>query len=642
MANKQPKKQVAGATIQQKINVPSPVRSKTLPQSAKLALLLGILSLLLYANTLKNGFVLDDFHVIIENTIVTKGVSAIPEILATPYRRGYLITGSDLYRPLSLVMFATEYQLFGKSPAPYHSINILLFAGCVILLFFFLDDLFEHKKTEVAFIASLLFALHPIHTEVVANIKSRDELLCFFFAFLSLNVFCKYVKTGKISQLLAGCLCFFLSLLAKETVITFLAIIPFVFFFYKNNSKPASAYITAGIVLVAVLFLAVRFSVLNHYDANQPDSIKFIDNALVKPGLSAESRIATAILMMGYYLRLLLIPYPLICDYSFASIPFTHFSDPLVIASLAAYAILVVSMIKLFLRDKRDPFAFSILFFLATASLFTNVFFLLGATMGERFMFFPSVGFCLAVALLVDKLISKNDATAPLLKNNKVMAPLIVLSVGYAVVTFGRNSEWSDNYTLYSSDVKKVPDNCKLNYNLSVDLHNIAKEEKDPAKQRKAIDEAIVSLRRALAVYPDFDDAEANLAFSYFFIQQFDSSELHDKRALQINPGNDYAINDLAGAYFFRKNYPGALSLYERSISVNPGYVNSYANAGICNLYMNKYDSAVYYCNRAIAADQGFNSSYEILAATYHAMNKPDSARKYELIAQKNNPGFKL
>src|ERR1700753_2036026 len=117
----------------------------------KLAFLLGLIAFIVYANSFSNGYALDDYSVITENKIVTKGVSAIPQILHTPYRRGFFITSNELYRPLSLVMFAIEYQLFGGTPLYGHIINVMLFSACVILLFIFLDLLFESQKTGVAF-----------------------------------------------------------------------------------------------------------------------------------------------------------------------------------------------------------------------------------------------------------------------------------------------------------------------------------------------------------------------------------------------------------------------------------------------------------------------------------------------------------
>ena len=125
---------------------PAALTTTKFPLTRTLAILLGVISLFVYANTLKNGYALDDYNVLVNNTYITKGVSAIPQILSTPYRWGNVTSSNDLYRPLSLVMFATEYQFFGKNPMPNHLVNILLFAGCVILLFFFLDNLFERKK----------------------------------------------------------------------------------------------------------------------------------------------------------------------------------------------------------------------------------------------------------------------------------------------------------------------------------------------------------------------------------------------------------------------------------------------------------------------------------------------------------------
>ena len=192
----------------------------------RLSLLLGLLTVIIYANTLKNGFTLDDVVAIRDNKTVTQGISAIPTLLTSPYHYGWSPDFHDnLYRPLSLMMFATEYQFFQLDPLPYHSVNILLYACCVIALFIFLYKLFQRTKIEMAFIAALLFALHPIHTEVVANVKSADELLCFFFSFLCLNVLVRYAESGKMWQLPAGAFCFLLALLSKETAITFLLVI---------------------------------------------------------------------------------------------------------------------------------------------------------------------------------------------------------------------------------------------------------------------------------------------------------------------------------------------------------------------------------------------------------------------------------
>jgi len=599
----------------------------------KLAFLLGIISFVVYANTLKNGYAIDDSMMLVNNTIVAKGVAAIPELFSTPHQRGFHEITNDEYRPLPMVLLAIEYQFFEKNFLPYHLMNILLFAGCVVLLFFFLDNLFVRKKTAVAFIAALLFALHPIHTEVVANIKSSDEILCFFFAFLSLNVFIRYIHNGKAALLIAGSFCLFLSYLSKETVVTFLAIIPLVFFFFLNENKKRSLHICAGMVLVTILFLVIRFSILNYYHANNMTLIGGIENALAKQGLTFESRLATAILIMGYYLKLLFVPYPLICDYSYNTIPYVHFSDPLVLISLALYIFPGLLAIIRFVKNHKDPYAFGIAFFLITISLFSNILFLIKATLGERFLFYPSVGFCLIAALLIEKWVGKSDLQ--LLKHPKTLSLLIPLCIVYLFITIDRNSDWFDDYTLYRTDVKKAPDNCRLNYYAGFQIFGKAKQEPNPAIRTDMLQEATRYFRKALVINPDYYFSAADLGAAYFAENRYDSAEIYDKTALRILPGLLLTRNNLSGVYLHTKQYPADIALCKESIALFPENIYAYADIGVSYMNTGKQDSAIYFLNKGIAIDPGFYGFYAVYADLYHALGNMDSVRKYQYLAQK-------
>ncbi len=605
--------------------------------SLKMAILLGVIAFMAYANTFSNNYALDDFTVIRDNNIVTKGMSAIPQILTTPYRRGWFITTNDLYRPLSLIMFATEYQLFDGEPKVSHVMNVLVFAGCVILLFLFLDELFGKKRTGVAFFATLLFALHPIHTEVVANIKSRDELLCFFFAFLSLNMFLKYANSGLMKHLLYGIVAFFLSYLSKETVISFLFIIPFVFYFYKNENKTRSLYITISAVGVSVLFLIVRFSVLRHYDANTTSIVSFIDNHLVKAPSPAIA-FATEILILGKYIALLFVPYPLVCDYSYNSVPFASLGNIWVILSLVFYIAIAVFGIMRLVKKPKDPYAFAILFFLATIALFSNIVFIIGAPMAERFVFFASVGFCLAIALIVDQFLAgakEEEATMGTITNPKMLAIFVPVCLVFGFMVVNRNGDWLDNYTLFKTDVKKSPNDSRIAYYLGTEMVvTNAKSEGNPEVRKQIIQEASTYLKQALRIYPDYTDANASLGDAYFKLAIYDSAEHYDKRALEIDPKYTIAINNLAGVYFMTNRYEKALEVCQKAIVLNPNYVNAYANIGLCYMRMGKYDMALTNLYKAISLDPNFLSAYENLALTYKALGKEDSVRKYNLLAQ--------
>ncbi len=607
--------------------------------NTKLAILLGIIACIVYFNTLSNGYVLDDFTVIKNNRIITKGISAIGEIFTTPYRRGWFITHNDLYRPLSLAMFAVECDLGGGSPTIGHFMNMLVFAGGVSMLFIFLNSLFDQKKTAVAFIAALLFALHPIHTEVVANIKSRDELLCFFFAFLSLNLFLKYSHTGAMKQLLLGSLCFFLSYISKETVVTFLAVIPMIFFFYKNENKERSLYITISAVIVTALFLSIRFAVLRHYDANTDSFVAYMDNFLTKPPSSA-SALATEILILGQYLKLLFVPYPLVCDYSYNSIPFVTFGDIGVLVSLVLYVAAGVVAIYRLIKMPKDPFAFAILFFLITISLFSNIPFTIGAAMAERFVYFASVGFCLIIALLIERFLIGEDSGVGAIKSTKVLAVLVPICIIYASICNGRNKDWFNNETLFRADVVHAVNDARLNYYLGTELvTEKSKAEGNPAVVKQIIDEGCGYLRNALSVYPEYDDAHAAIGDAFFKIGQYDSAEIHDKRALQLNPKFVIALNNLAGVYFMRSQYDTAILYCRKSIERSPDFVNAYANLGLCYMRLGKFDSSLRNLYIAISKDANFISSYDNMAFTYKAMGKMDSARKYDEIAKELKAG---
>jgi hypothetical protein len=143
---------------------------------------LALAAFLLYAGTLRHGYVLDDYSLIKENTVTTQGIHALPRIFRTAYRDGNFNDG--VYRPLSKAMFAVEWELAPDKPALGHFINVLIYSLTGTLLFFTLTR-YLPGNLLVPFLTTALFLAHPIHTEVVANIKGRDELMCFFFLLIA-------------------------------------------------------------------------------------------------------------------------------------------------------------------------------------------------------------------------------------------------------------------------------------------------------------------------------------------------------------------------------------------------------------------------------------------------------------------------
>lgn len=588
----------------------------------KMCFILSVICFLLYANTLQNGYVLDDATVVTSNTIVKKGLEGIPELLVTPRLKGYeQARDEESYRPVPLITSAIEYQFFGENPAIGHFFNILFFIGCVIGLFLFLCKLSGPPKMQVAFLAALLFALHPIHTEVVANIKSRDELLCFLFAFFALNQFIDYARNGKLLHLCAGAFLLFLSFISKETSVSFVLLIPLVFFFYVNEDKRRSMFVVAATFVAAGCLFAIRAAVLPGHGHN---AIVYLSNPLVNVE-STVDRVATAVMVLGMYLKLLFIPHPLICDYSYNTIPMAGPGNIYAIISGVVYLLLAAVGVYRLLKKDKDPWAFSILLFLVSIGLFSNIFFLVYSEMAERFLFFASAGFCLALAVACDRWVWKDaDSNSSLLKNRRAMGILVLVCLVFALLTVSRNADWKDNYTLFSTDIEKAKDNCALNFFMAGELSKNEANAPLAATQNGSIS----YLNRAVAIYPDFEGAHASLGSIYDRLHVIDSGIVHDKRAVELNPANTVATYNLARGYYFLKNYPEAIKYFKKATELQPDVMLAHLNLARCYLDNMEYDSAIVYFNKTLALEPGQQIAKQGLYMAFEIKRKMDSVKK--------------
>jgi tetratricopeptide (TPR) repeat protein len=642
MANKPNKRPQAQpqAQPQPKAATPKPAVKATpapKPQSEKkgvsigvLCAILAVVSFLLYANTLMNDFVMDDVMVLKDNRIVLKGFDGVMELFQTPHMYGYLTIPNDLYRPFSLVMFAIEYELFELSPTGYHLFNILWFAGAVVMFFLFLDKFFDRKKTLIAFIGALIFAVHPIHTEVVANIKSRDEIMSFFFAFLAMNLFINYMKKGSMLQLVLGSVAMFLSFISKETSFTLIPVIGLLFFFYINDDRKRAIFILGGTLLAAAIFWGIRTSVLNEYNANQPGAaVEFIDNAL--SALSGVEKFATEVVVMGLYLKLMFIPHPLLSTYSFNSIATSSLADWRFWLSLLAYGFIIYVAITRFIKNKRDPWAFAIIFYLASLSLFSNFPFLMGAELAERFAFFASVGFCLAAGLALEKWVIHGQAdNMGFIKNGKVLAILAPLCLLFAGLTIARNTNWKSEYALYSADVANSPNDARLHHNLATAIaETVYPKETDTTKLRSWDEMSLMHLRRALEIYPTYADANVEMGRIYDRQKQYDSALKYNKRALELNPTNATAINNLGSIYLTSGRWAESIPYFKRAAEVNPNFKYAYLNLGKAYGALKIYDSAIMNYHKLLAVDPSYADAVMEIATNFFYMQRYDSSEYY-------------
>jgi protein O-mannosyl-transferase len=323
--------------------------------SQKMYWFIPLLAFLLYANTLSHDFVLDDGIVITENDFTKKGFGGIWQILTTDSFHGFfkdgdkqnLVSGGR-YRPLSVVLFAVEYQFFGKNAFLGHLFTIIWYSFMCFILLITLQLLFKEVKHGklIATIAAIIFTIHPIHTEAVANIKGRDEILSLLFSVLALYSLLIWIDERKKMGLYAGIFSFFLGLLAKENAITFLGVIPLAIWLFRSNDTKLA--IKTGLVLLVpgIVFLAIRQSILG--DTFVAESMELMNNPFLKfeggryiPFTSGE-RLATIIFTWLLYLKLLFWPLVLTHDYYPRHIEMMTFANWQVILSVLVHLFLVI------------------------------------------------------------------------------------------------------------------------------------------------------------------------------------------------------------------------------------------------------------------------------------------------------------
>ncbi|HXU27627.1 MAG TPA: hypothetical protein VN698_10375, partial [Bacteroidia bacterium] len=424
-------------------------------------ILIAALSFLLYANTLQHGFVLDDIAVIQNNSFVQQGISGIPKILTTFYWQGYWNSNAGLYRPTSLIAFAIEHQLSNK-PFIHHFFNVVYYSLLCCLLFQFLCTVFNKINPRFFLLAVLLFIVHPIHTEVVANIKSRDEIFALLFFLLACQqLYASPTKTTK--SILLSSLFFLLALLSKEGVI---ALLPIIFLIDYQREKQILPLLKHRYMLLitAALWLAWHQYIIASSTA--PRLVyTYNDNSLFSTSSLLQQK-ATALGMFATYIVKAFYPYTLSYDYSFNQIPIINlFSFP-AIAGLLIFAALIYVAYKN--TNTHWLITFSIALLILPLLLTANIFFNIGATMADRFLFTSTIGSCIIICWLVFKIFKINltDKTNPSTAQYTILAVLLLFSIQ----TLTRNRVWQSNYTLFKHDVKNSPNSARVHYNNALAL----------------------------------------------------------------------------------------------------------------------------------------------------------------------------
>lgn len=423
---------------------------------------------LLNIGTSQFDFTLDDPLVVSQNIYVDKGLDGIVDIWTHTNREGYDGHKESNYRPFSISLFAIENQLFGKKPATHHFIHVLYYVLAVVLVFRFLSFVFRSNTPHLAGWITLLFAIHPIHTEVVANLKSRDEITALIGVLISLISCLKFIDVKSIKWLALFVLGLGISFFSKESALPLVAIIPITLYFFRSL-KSREAFIIYG----ATAGIALFYFFMRIYVAGTPGpDFTLSENAFFQ-FLVPERNIA-ALSLLPRYLFLLIFPYWLTADYSFNQLSLGGYKDPFTYLGLMLAIGLIYFVVKRL--AKKEPGMYGILFFASFYLVTSNIFFLTGSTLAERFMFIPSLGFIIAAVYYLNNHFFINK------RKTYGMYVLIPVFLFFILKTLDRNRDFKSNEIIYKVTAETSPQSvraltkyARLLYNKSLAANSISR-----------------------------------------------------------------------------------------------------------------------------------------------------------------------
>ncbi len=512
-------------------------------------LILVFTVLMCYGNTIYNDYSLDDSIVVTQNSYVQKGISGIPDIVSNPY---LVYKGQKAeYRPINEIILAIEFQCWGMNPHLSHLISLILYIVCVCLLFLVLSKVFSLDKIHpiLPFIVSVFYAVHPSHTEVVASIKNREELLSVLFVFPSLFYFHKFFTTGnRIAFAILSILFLFLSYFSKLIslpVIAVMILMGFYFQFHKTRKWDFIIFISAVVILTAGYS-----SILYSFGQR---SINFIENPLAS-NTDVSVWIGTSFETLLFYFRFMFFPYPFRFFYGYNVIPLIPFTSPVSILSFIIHLSLGILGIIMFFKKKIT--GFFICAYLICILMYSNFLAIYPGIVSERALFFPGIWFIVFISLLIYYFY--NSVTVKLfLPGFKKIIILIsfLFFLSYSWLTIQRNFQWKNRITLMGADIKHLSNSTMGNFIYALALYQEGMKSNTDSVRVMYLKKSIIHYRQAIKISPDYPEPYYKIGMIYEYdMQLFDSAFQYFSRGFLMDTPNAPIQFQLAKLHFFKGN----------------------------------------------------------------------------------------
>jgi len=567
-----------------------------------LAAIIACSAIVIYLPTLKSGFIWDDVQLLINPL----------KIGESPYF--FFFSGKIYYRPFLHLSMALDYSLWHLNPFGYHATNIFLHAVNSLLVFLICFHLMKDRKMmrdtiEIfrlertvffSFLAAMFFALHPIHTESVAWISGRTDVLATLFFLLAFLSFLIYAREDTTAGLVLSCTFFLSSLFAKENAVAFIGVV-FVYGIMTRMSKKKLIFSFLSLSFVLGLYFFLRGWDGGVRDIVAPAAPK---DSFFVTGISLENFLKVLVNGTGYYFEKLILPFnlnllPQIPDNSLY----------LVIVLLA----FIIGIILYFTGHTVKAFLITWVIITLLPSL-SILYSQMAAPIGERYLYLPSVGFSIFLAAVLVKIKGKKLA---------VLTVLIILAA-YSISTSERLKVWKDEVTLWEDTARKNansdPNAVTAHLNYGASLARIGEFGKAKEMLIIALNQKKISFQQVASILNLLGMIEIN-------DKNYKKAEEYLTDSIKADPKNAETFNNLGFLYSILMDEPGigkrqknellerALKNFHRALSLSKNFLQAKYNLGICYLRKGDLNNAERYLNAVIESDP--QGDYARKAATF-------------------------
>ena len=579
----------------------------TEPSRSRLAVLIAVLAILPYVNSLPGEFTLDDVEVVRDNPTVS-GQAASPRLLyATAYNPDAEVLVPTMtpigaywvkYRPVTMLTYWLNARL-GESAIGYHLVNLGLHALVAIAMFYLAYDLLG--SASGATISAALFAVHPIHTEAVSSIVGRAELLAALAVLVSLLAMVRATTevehrtrwlTLSAGALVIGCL-------AKESAFVGIPLCLAAHLWVRRTSAlRESLMLMLPGVFVGVAYLGLRALAIGRLTV--PATVIVLDNPLAQVPLAP--RLETALAILWQYLAQLTVPLRLSADYSYNEIPVVASArDPRFVGAAVLFTGLAIGLM---LSRKRAPaLALAAAFFAIPLLLTANVLFPIGTIKAERLLYLPSFGWCLGCAGLIMQI--------PERQRGRCLTVVALVVVAFAGRTWVRNWDWQNNFALFSATVQTSAHSAKAHHNLAVAY-----------TERGDLDNAMLQFHESLAIYPPYDDAAFGIGKIYER-KGIDAGALEwYATATRLNPNWAPAHLNSGAIYYKRGEFTAAEKAFRAGLESQPNNPRLLIGLALVRLAQDDRAEAEILIGRATSLADGDHEVAALLAEARQAFGQ--------------------